>query len=121
MENGLRILLIEDNEADARLIREMLEEGNAQNFYLALAKSISQGLKFLSDEHFDAILLDIYLPDSKGIDTLDRVLSMVPLMPLIVLTGLADETIGVEAVHKGAQDYLSKSSVNSELLIRSIR
>lgn len=121
MGNDIKILLIEDSAADVRLISEMLGEVGVSAFDLEWADSISQGLKRLSEEPFDALLLDLCLPDSYGMGTLERIVAGVPEIPVIVLTGLADDTLGVEAVHKGAQDYLVKGSVNADLLMRSIR
>ena len=78
-------------------------------------------MKRLSEVKFDALLLDLGLPDSNGMETLVKVISQYPELPVIVLTGLADEQAGVRAVHQGAQDYLTKGEINSDLLIRSIR
>jgi PleD family two-component response regulator len=121
MNNHLKILLIEDNAGDARLIQEMLKDIETASFESEWVSSLSAGLKRLSEIHFDALLLDLGLPDSKGIETLEQLLSQAPEVPVIVLTGLADEMIGIEAVHKGAQDYLVKGPVSSDLLVRAIR
>lgn len=121
MKNDLRILIIEDNPGDARLIREMLGEVETADFESVWADSLTAGLRHLAQTRFDAILLDLGLPDSEGIETIERILSEAPGAPLIVLTGLADEGMGVEAVHRGAQDYLVKGSVTGDLLMRSIR
>jgi diguanylate cyclase (GGDEF)-like protein len=121
MNNHLKVLLIEDNAGDARLIQEMLKDIETASFESEWVSSLSAGLKRLSEIHFDALLLDLGLPDSKGIETLEQLLSQAPEVPVIVLTGLADEMIGVEAVHKGAQDYLVKGPVSSDLLVRAIR
>jgi len=121
MNNHLKVLLIEDNAGDARLIQEMLKDIETASFESEWVSSLSAGLKRLSEIHFDALLLDLGLPDSKGIETLEQLLSQAPEVPVIVLTGLADEMIGIEAVQKGAQDYLVKGPVNSDLLVRAIR
>jgi two-component system cell cycle response regulator len=121
MKNAIKILIIEDNAADARLIKEMLQDVETATFESEWVDSLSKGLKRLSETPFDALLLDLGLPDSAGIETLEKILSEAPGIPVIVLTGLADEMTGVEAVHKGAQDYLVKGPVNSDVLIRSIR
>jgi two-component system, cell cycle response regulator len=119
--NDLKLLLIEDSATDARLISEMLRDVGISAFDPVWANSISQGLKLLSGEPFDALLLDLCLPDGNGIETIKMITAGAPEIPVIVLTGLADDTLGVEAVHRGAQDYLIKSSINGDLLMRSIR
>jgi diguanylate cyclase (GGDEF)-like protein len=121
MNNHLKVLLIEDNAGDARLIQEMLKDIATASFESEWVSSLSAGLERLSEIHFDALLLDLGLPDSKGIETLEQLLSQSPEVPVIVLTGLADEMLGIEAVQKGAQDYLVKGPVNSDLLVRAIR
>jgi two-component system cell cycle response regulator len=121
MNNKIKILLIEDNPSDARLIREMIKDIEEPRFEIEWVSRLSPGIEQLAHGHFDALLLDLTLPDSEGIDTVEKVLFHTPDVPVIVLTGLADETTGMEAVHKGAQDYLVKGSVSSDLLIRSIR
>jgi diguanylate cyclase (GGDEF)-like protein len=121
METPIKILLVEDNPADVRMIREILLDIKRVRFETENSMKLAEGLKRLSEVHFDALLLDLGLPDSNGMETLVRVVSQYPDLPVIVLTGLADEQAGVRAVHQGAQDYLSKGEVNSELLNRSIR
>ena len=121
MNNDLRILIIEDNPGDARLINEMLWEVGTATFESEWADSLASGLGHLAQTRFDAILLDLGLPDSNGIETIERILSEAPGTPLIVFTGLADEVMGIEAVHRGAQDYLVKGSVTGDSLTRSIR
>jgi len=115
-----RILLIEDNPGDARLIREMMAEMKDTNFNLEYADRLSAGLKLLTKGNIDVVLLDLSLPDSFGLDTFTRVHNEAPEVAVIVLTGLDDETVGVKAVQEGAQDYLIKGKVDSNLLTRSI-
>jgi light-regulated signal transduction histidine kinase (bacteriophytochrome) len=113
------ILLFEDNPGDAGLLEEMLEEFN--NLYsLKNVESLEEGLNALKNTHFDIILLDLGLPDSDGIDTLIEVNKKTPNIPIIVLTGLNSEEIGILAVKMGAQDYLIKREIDSKLLTRSI-
>jgi len=122
MNDPLKVLLVEDNPADARLIEEMLKDVGAMNLELEHARSLSQGIRKLSEKQFDAILLDLGLPDSRGgIGTLEQILVQTPDMPVIVLTGLDDETAGIRAVQQGAQDYLAKGSITGDSLVRSIR
>jgi len=121
MNTHIKILFIEDNPGDIRMIREMLLDIKGVRFETESSKKLSDGLKRLSEVTFDALLLDLGLPDSSGMETLVQVVSQYPELPVIVLTGLADEQAGVRAVHQGAQDYLTKGGINSDLLIRSIR
>jgi two-component system cell cycle response regulator len=121
MNDHIKIILVEDNSADARLIQEMLKDTGPETFEYEWVNNLSSGLKRLSETRFDALLLDLGLPDSNGLGTLERLLSRASEVPIIVLTGLADEVTGVEAVQKGAQDYLVKGSVSSDLLLRAVR
>ncbi len=116
-----KVLLIEDSPAVARLIRKMLTSERYALFDLEVASKLSSGLERLADGGIDAVLLDLGLPDSQGLDTLGRVCAEAPGMPVVVLTGLDDEKLGFQAVKMGAQDYLVKGQVNSNLLARSVR
>lgn len=120
-EKPIRVLLIEDSPGDVRLIEEMLKETDPGRFKLEHVDKLSTGLKHLEKGGFDVLLLDLGLPDSKGIQTLEKALTQASEVPIIVLTGLADEAVGIKAVQGGAQDYLVKGPVDSELLIRSMR
>jgi signal transduction histidine kinase len=117
---SIKILLVEDNPADARLLRETLRDINENKFELTHIQSLSEAIVQLAEHSFDAILLDLFLPDSQGLETVERILSAAPALPIIVLTGLKDESTGIQAVRKGAQDYLIKGQTNSDLLIRAI-
>ena len=119
-ESQIRILFIEDNPGDVLLIREMLKNMGATRFELEHADTLSKGLKRLTEKKFDLLLLDLGLPDSQGLETLKRAYAHVKDIPIVVLTGLVDETVGIEAVREGAQDYLMKGQVNETLLVRSI-
>jgi two-component system cell cycle response regulator len=121
MNTHIKILLLEDNPGDVRMIREMLLDIEGVGFETENIEKLSEGLQRLSEVQFDALLLDLSLPDSDGMETLLKVISQFPELPVIVLTSLADEQAGVRAVHQGAQDYLTKGEINSDLLIRSIR
>ena len=116
----IRILMIENNPEDIQLIQKMLAEVKGTGFSLEYAGRLSEGLALLSKREIDVVLLDLSLPDSKGFDALVRIHMRAPAVPIIVLTGIDDETFGVEAVKKGAQDYLVKVHVNPTLLVRSI-
>jgi PAS domain S-box-containing protein len=122
MENELiKVLLVEDNPGDARLIREMLKEAAAAQFQLVHVVRLDEALKLLGEASFDVLLLDLTLPDSQGLDTFFRMQKQAPDVPTVVLTGLADEVLGVKAVKGGAQDYLVKGQVDGNLLARALR
>lgn len=117
----LRVLLIEDNSGDARLIRKMLAEANGISFEVEVCERLRSGMDRLESEEYDVVLTDLNLPDSSGFDTLEKLLSLSFEPPIVVLTGVNDETVGMKAVEEGAQDYLPKGQVNASLLERSIR
>lgn len=116
-----RILLIEDNKGDARLIHEMLKEAGEITPSLTTVSTLEQGLGAACTGNFDIILLDLSLPTSHGIETFNRVNHSVNNVPVIVLTGNTDESLGIEAVQRGAQDYLIKGLVDVQLLVHAIR
>ncbi len=120
-ENTIKVLFVEDNPGDTRLISEMLKEVNASLFWLMHAKSLKEAFNQLEAEHFDIILSDLGLSDSCGLDTFVRLHDRVPKLPIIVMTGLDDEVTGIKAVREGAQDYLVKGQVDGNLLMRSLR
>ena len=119
-DKRIRVLLVEDNPGDFRLIQEMFKESEA-NVELKWAKQLSTGLENLKEEMFDVLLADLGLPDSQGIDTFRTIHDQVPQIPVVVLTGLADDGLAMRAVREGAQDYLVKGQIDSNLLIRAIR
>jgi PAS domain S-box-containing protein len=116
----LRILLVEDNPADARLVREMLKDAQ-RPVVLTHANRLRDALEQLRTQRFNAILLDLNLPDSEGMNTFLRARAEAAHAPIVVLTGLADEEVAARAVREGAQDYLVKAEVDGPLLYRSIR
>jgi signal transduction histidine kinase/CheY-like chemotaxis protein len=116
-----RILLIEDNEDDVLILREKLAGATGDPFDLEWADRLSTGLERLAEGGIDVVLLDLGLPDGQGLRTLSRADAQAPEVPVIVLTGLADEMLGVEAVKRGAQDYLIKGQVDGHLLARAMR
>jgi len=117
----IHILLIEDNSGDARLIEEMLAESSSTKFSLKHSFSLSDGLIFLSENTHDVILLDLGLPDSSGLDSVNEITKLSPMVPIVMLTGLDDEKTAVSALQFGVQDYLVKGRIDSDLLARSIR
>ncbi len=120
-QSFMRILLIEDNPGDVRLLREHLAEGGTGRFELTHADRLSAGLKRLVETSFDVVLLDLSLPDSQGSDTVFRIRAKSNRMPIVVLTGVEDEALGLQLIQLGAQDYLVKGQVTGPLLTRSLR
>ena len=121
MNDKLTVLLIEDNPGDARLVREMLTATNGATFDLVHVDRLASGLTRLAVGGIDVILLDLTLPDSHGPDTLIRACGHAPDAPIVVMTSLDDEALGVRLMHEGAQDYLVKGQIDGNLLARAIR
>jgi len=115
----MNILLIEDNAGDVRLVKEMLSEEDV-HFTLTHADRLGEGLKCLQKDGYDVVLLDLNLPDSGGFETFTSLHKLHPDKPVIILTGMDDKEFGLDAVKRGAQDYLVKGSFDGILLQRSI-
>ena len=116
----LKILLVEDNPGDARLIEEMLRESGSIQFELIHRSRLDEAMKCLEEISFDVLLLDLNLPDSQGMETVTQIISAAPGLSIIVLTGLEDEMIGIQAVQKGTQDYLVKGQIDNRILVRTV-
>jgi signal transduction histidine kinase len=118
----INLLLIEDNPDDATFIEEVLKLQDVySSIEISQASRLLEGLAYLAQDSFDVILLDLSLPDASSTDSVTRILSHSPEAPIIVLTGWDDKDTALEALHKGAQDYLIKDNVSCDLLIRAIR
>lgn len=120
-QEHIKVLLIEDNPGDARLIREMMKEVNNFSFDLKCTSWLESGLKLIAKGEVDVVLLDLGLPDSQGFETFAKTYALKPQLPIIVLSGLKDEELAVKAVRNGAQDYLVKGQVNGNLIVRALR
>jgi PAS domain S-box-containing protein len=118
-DKTLRILLVEDNAGDARLVLELLR--GITNVELEWVESLSAALGHLEQNFADIVLLDLGLPDSQGLDSVNRLTNRMPALPIIVLTGLGDDELALEALKAGAQDYMVKGLVETDMLMRSIR
>lgn len=116
-----KVLLIEDNPDDARLIKEMLAGDKHSVFEVEWKDTLAKGMKRLADGKVDVLLLDLNLPDSRGLNTCMTVQEKASLTPVVILTGVDDETIALKAVKKGAQDYLIKGAIDAGQLKQSIR
>lgn len=117
----IHVLLIEDDEEDAMLIGEMLAEVEPIRFRLDHVRRLADGLQRLERGGVDVVLLDLGLPDSWGLGSVDSILSQSPDTPVVVLTLLGDEETPLRAVQRGAQDYLVKGEFRGELLARCLR
>jgi PAS domain S-box-containing protein len=117
----VNILLIEDNLAEARLLQEVLKGTVLSRFHLVHVKRLGEAISHLQTDNFDVILLDLTLPDSYGLASLDSIIQYAPTLPIVVLTNTNDDELAVEAVRHGAQDYLVKRQMNQDILVRSLR
>lgn len=117
----LNILLIEDDDMFCHAIESLLKHKAPFKFVLSRAQNVSEGIELLSNKPFDVILCDLTLPDSSGIETFRRIHRMTPLHPLIIMTGNDDESIAIQALQEGAQDYLEKGELDGRSLSRAIR
>ncbi len=115
------ILLFEDQPGDVQMISRLLEKMDDYQYEITNFSSISKALKALDSIQFDVILLDLCLDDSTGLDTFVKVNKNFPKTPIIILTGLDDTKLGIEAVYQGAQDYLVKKNISKNLLNKSIQ
>ena len=118
---SLKVLLIEDDPGDTLLLRRLLTHTEHVRFDAVCATRLADGLAQLGETAFDIMLLDLSLPDSVGLDTIDKVRAYTLDVPIIVLTGLDDEDIAMQAVQAGAQDYLAKGDLDVNMLSRAIR
>lgn len=117
----IKVLLVEDNTADARLFRELLREIASSEFELTTVPRLNEALARVAADRFDVVLTDLSLLDSHGLETFRALHRSASHLPIIVLSGVDDETLAVSAVREGAQDYLVKSRIDPHLLGRSIR
>ena len=117
----LRILLVEDNPGDVRLLREMFSTERPNSYEITHLPRLGLALNHLAKGGVDIVLLDLGLPDGEGLDTVRRVRKLAPQVPLIVLTGRDDDAAVAEAMLEGAQDYLVKGQIETRALPRALR
>src|SRR5215831_15645826 len=115
------VLLIEDNPGDADLVCERLAEVTSPRFRVRHVARLDEALRLVGKEDFDVLLVDLALPDAQGLDTVRSLRAVYGEVPLVVLTGLHDEQVGLEAVREGAQDYLVKGDLSGRALVRAMR
>ena len=121
MGRPIKILLIEDSPEDQFLTNRMLEKARYTPFAISFADNLLTGIQYAVNGPIDIILLDLNLPDSSGVETYLKLKLQVPEIPVVVLSGFEDEEMALKAVREGAQDYLIKDQIDSNLLVRSLR
>jgi len=121
-EAPLRLLIVNDDGTDVSLLRDQLSTvRGSPPFRVESVGRLADALKRVRGRDVDVVLLDLDLPDSTGLDGVDRLCAQAPHMPVVVLTGLRDEETGLRAVQQGAQDYLVRGRVDGHLIDRSLR
>src|SRR5271155_4137967 len=119
-ENAIKILLGEDNSGDALLIRQMLGKQTSHNTELTRVECMRDAEKFLAESPVDIILLDLGLPDALGLVAVRRAHAAAPHVPLVVLTGLDDESLAAQVLQEGAQEHLIKGQIETRGLMRAL-
>ncbi len=119
--SAVQVLLIEDNLAEARFLQEIFKGVGRSQFQLTHAQRLGEAIDQIKGQPFDIALLDLTLPDSSGLESLDVLIEAAPSLPIVVLTNTNDDELAVEAVRHGAQDYLTKRSLHKDLLVRALR
>ena len=120
MMDNFSILVVEDSFSDADLLSKNLAKAGKQAWTITTAERLSEGIAMVKASQFDIALLDLSLPDSDGLETVEKFIAAVPDLPAIVLTVASDEKLAIAAIAHGAQDYLIKGEITPELLIRAI-
>ncbi|MCO8121706.1 ATP-binding protein [Stieleria sp. TO1_6] len=120
-KQSLSVLLVEDNETHSHLVQRHLKRAKLSKIEITQAQTLAAAIELASSEPFDAVLLDLSLPDSAISETLSRFIAAVPHLPTVVLTSLDDLDFASELVQQGADDFLVKTDIGSQILLRSIR
>jgi diguanylate cyclase (GGDEF)-like protein len=118
--DNLDVLLIEDNENDVLLLKNIAEKVSIVGINIVVGKSLLEGKRILAEENFDVVLLDLSLPDSFELSALEDIVQSFPELPVVILTGLDDQETSFLAIQMGAQDYLIKGQVNEQSLLRAL-
>ena len=121
MNKQMKVLLVEDSPDDAALVQQVFKETDGTRFDLTHVPRLGDALQQLGRGSYDVVLLDLTLPDSHGIETVMKLSAQVPNVPVVVITGLNDEALGLDAVRNGAQDYLVKGEVDGKTMARVLR
>ncbi|MGE5545798.1 MAG: HD-GYP domain-containing protein [Solirubrobacterales bacterium] len=117
-DRPIRLLLVEDNPGDFRLVQVLLAE--VGGFQLDHAETLKDAFALMAEARPDAVLLDLSLPDSSGVQTIDSMRKVAPEVPLVIFTGFDDEAMGIKAVQHGCQDYLVKGQGDGHAIRRTI-
>ncbi len=117
----IKLLLVEDNPTDAQMAKDLLEDASPNQFETVHVDTLAEALRRLSRDRFDAVLLDLSLSDTKGLDTVTQMLGTSPGVPIVVLSGFDNDVTALQAVQKGAQDFLVKGQAVGAILNRAIR
>ena len=120
MEPAVKVLLIEDSPVDSRLLRLLLSEGGSTHFEITHVDKLAEGLERLGEGRFDLVVTDLTLPDSHGFETFQWLHAHAPDVPVLVLSGIDDQSLAARAVREGAQDYLVKGRIDGPSLSRAI-
>jgi PleD family two-component response regulator len=118
---AVKILLVEDNPGDARLVKEMLFSEKHFKHVLSHVTTLQQAREYLSGTSPDVVLLDLSLPDGLNKTSAINLIESFTDVPIVILTGLDDDSVGLESIQRGAQDYLIKGQADSKLMVRVIR
>jgi signal transduction histidine kinase len=116
-----KVLLVEDNPGDTRLLREMFNEDSSLNVDLTCVSFMADAERHLAAHAVDSVLLDLGLPDAQGLAAIRRARAAAPGIPLVVLTGMDDEALAAQSLQEGAQDYLIKGQIETRGLLRALR
>ena len=117
----IRVLLLEDHEGEARLNQRLLERSYTTEYHFSGVRTLADALAAVDREDFDVALLDLNVPDSKGIDTFTAFQAAAPDIPVVIISAVADDQLALNAIHLGAQDYLIKGGITSDGLMRGVR
>ncbi|MDQ2918503.1 MAG: response regulator, partial [Verrucomicrobiota bacterium] len=115
------ILFVEDDPDLAGALETAFRDDDSADFIVERADTLSAAIKLLGSRQIDVILLDLNLPDSRGLETFSKIQRIAPELPVIILSGLADEALAVATVRAGAQDYVVKGSMSVSVLVRAVR
>lgn len=109
--NSIKILLVEDNSVDQLMVEEVLQDATTFRYQITICERLQDATGCIAKQHPDIILLDLSLPDSSGLETLEKVKACSPDIPIVIFTGLDDKQVGLEAINMGAEDYLVKGEI----------
>lgn len=121
MQKLFNVLLVEDNPGDAFLIQQQFKTAKTYEYHLTHVEYLAKAIASLAQGSYDVILLDLSLPDSRGFETLKTIKEHSLEIPIVILSGINDEELAIQAVRQGAQDYLVKGQVQGEILVQALR